>query len=448
MSAGAKTTPALGPQTIRQHEASQKKGLDHVAHLRDILSFENENSNVIGTLLEELAVPHRRTERWKYSPVGGFWKEHKPVACVTIADSACEAQPVPGLDAYRLVFVNGTFDPSASDLPIAAGVVCMPLSEAVRSGLVQREISSVERSDWFAALNGQFAGEGMYLAVEKAVELDRPVLIHQRQQGAGVPTFLRHVIELGAHAQAQVVNWSSASSDASGSVNTLTEVHVGEQAVFTLDKVQDESGEVHHLAFEAVDQAANSTFKIHTMTIQGAWVRNDLQICLSGQGCDAYLNGIFLPTGKEFVDNHTTVDHREAHCTSSESYKGILYGQSTGVFNGKVFVRPDAQQTNAYQQNANILGSRQATMNAKPELEIYADDVKCSHGCTIGQFDDEALFYARSRGIGEDEAKAMLVHAFIGDVIDGIAIPEVAMEVRHRLSEKHDWDRWDDANLL
>jgi Fe-S cluster assembly protein SufD len=146
------------------------------------------------------------------------------------------------------------------------------------------------------------------------------------------------------------------------------------------------------------------------------------------------------------IDNHTTVDHRMPHCTSSESYKGILYDKSKGVFNGKVFVRPDAQQTNAYQQNANILASREAVMNAKPELEIYADDVKCSHGCTIGQFDDDALFYAQSRGIGEAEAKSMLVHAFITDILDGFAVEEVALEVRHRLAEKHNWNRWDDPS--
>jgi Fe-S cluster assembly protein SufD len=165
---------------------------------------------------------------------------------------------------------------------------------------------------------------------------------------------------------------------------------------------------------------------------------------INGQGAHAELNGAFLPGEGEFVDNHTTVDHRVVHCTSSENYKGILYGKSTGVFNGKVFVRPDAQQTNAYQQNANILASDKASMNAKPELEIYADDVKCSHGCTVGQFDSDALFYARSRGVGLEAAKAMLVHAFIGDVLKGLAVPEVRLEVEHRLAEKHGWDIWSD----
>jgi Fe-S cluster assembly protein SufD len=254
-----------------------------------------------------------------------------------------------------------------------------------------------------------------------------------------------HEIEVEENAQVQLIHWSTANEAASGMVNIMTHIQVASGAIVALDKVQDEAGAVHHLAFEQINQARSSQVRIHTGTIQGKWVRNDLNFRLNGEGCDAVLNGFFLPKGSEFVDNHTTVDHRAAHCTSSEQYQGILYGSSTGVFNGKVFVRPDAQQTNAYQQNGNILVTDKATINAKPELEIYADDVKCSHGCTIGQFDEEALFYARSRGIGETEAKAMLVHAFVGDVLEGFAVQEVRLEVEHRLATKHSWDTWNDT---
>jgi Fe-S cluster assembly protein SufD len=249
-----------------------------------------------------------------------------------------------------------------------------------------------------------------------------------------------------ANAQVQLIHWCTAADSATGMVNVMTRIDAGEGSMVALDKVQDEAGAVHHVAFEQINQAKSSQVRIHTGTIQGKWVRNDLNFRLEGEGCDSVLNGFFLPKDKEFVDNHTTVDHRSAHCISSEQYQGILYGSSTGVFNGKVFVRPDAQQTNAYQKNGNILVTDKATINAKPELEIYADDVKCSHGCTIGQFDEEALFYARSRGIGEAEAKSMLVHAFIGDVLDGFAVPEVRLEVEHRLAAKHGWDTWNDTS--
>jgi len=376
--------------------------------------------------------------------VAAWWKDVLAPAVNTVAAAGCEANPVPGLDAYRLVFVNGTFDAAASDLPVHAGVTCMPLSQRGDAKLQAVDAFSPEGSDWFAGLNGRYSQEGLYLRVAQGVELDRPILIHHHTCGAGAFNVLRHDIAVALNASVKIVQWSTAAAGADGSVNVLTRADVGQGARLHLDKVQDEEGTVRHIAFEDIRQGRASHAEVHTITVRGAWVRNDLAFRINGQGAHAELNGAFLPGEGEFVDNHTTVDHRVAHCTSSENYKGILYGKSTGVFNGKVFVRPDAQQTNAYQQNANILASDKASMNAKPELEIYADDVKCSHGCTVGQFDSDALFYARSRGVGLEAAKAMLVHAFIGDVLKGLAVQEVRLEVEHRLAEKHGWDVWSD----
>jgi Fe-S cluster assembly protein SufD len=441
MTTALKKQPVLGPKRLPLHPASQAKGLELNRQLQAI--FPNRTNDVIDEMLAVLPVPHRRLERWKYAAVSGFWSDVAASKQQGLDTAECDPLPIPGLEAYRLVFVNGCFDASNSNLPIADGVTCMPLIDAEANGHVTRTMTDRERSDWFAALNGKYAVDGVYLSLADGVVLDRPLVIHQRQTGLSHPTFLRHCIDIGKNAEAKLVMWSSSSKEASGFVNVLTSATVGDGARLHMDKVQDEEGAVHHLAMESITQAANSRFRIQTATIQGVWVRNDLAIILDGSGSDAILNGAFLPNNTEMVDNHTTVDHRMPHCVSSESYKGILYGQSKGVFNGKVFVRPDAQQTSAYQQNANILASRSASMNAKPELEIYADDVKCSHGCTIGQFDDDAMFYAQSRGIGEAEAKSMLVYAFIMDILDGFAVEEVSMEVRHRLAEKHNWNRWD-----
>jgi len=320
----------------------------------------------------------------------------------------------------------------------------MPLAQRGDAKLQDVDAFSPEGSDWFAGLNGRYSQEGLFLRVAQGVELDRPILIHHHTCGAGAFNVLRHDIAVALNASVKLIQWSTAAADADGSVNVLTRADVAQGARLHIDKVQDEEGTVRHIAFEDIRQGRASHAEVHTITVRGVWVRNDLAFRINGQGAHAELNGAFLPGEGEFVDNHTTVDHRVAHCTSSENYKGILYGKSTGVFNGKVFVRPDAQQTNAYQQNANILASDKASMNAKPELEIYADDVKCSHGCTVGQFDSDALFYARSRGVGLEAAKAMLVHAFIGDVLKGLAVPEVRLEVEHRLAEKHGWDVWSD----
>ena len=420
------------------HPATQAKG----EALVSALAGQRTSVDSAAKYLSALPVPHRRVERWKHTAVSGFWADYSEPVVQTIEAAGCEACPVPGLHAYRIVFVNGTFDAEASDLPVHSGVRCEPLS--MSSAGAEAE-GNLESREWFAALNGAFAVEGMKLLVERGVVLDRPLLVHHHTHGANSANIMRHEIEVEENAQVQLIHWSTANEDASGMVNIMTRMQVASGGIVALDKVQDEAGAVHHLAFEQIKQARSSQVRIHTGTIQGKWVRNDLNFELNGEGCDAVLNGFFLPKGSEFVDNHTTVDHRAAHCTSSEQYMGILYDSSSGVFNGKVFVRPDAQQTNAYQQNGNILVTDKATINAKPELEIYADDVKCSHGCTIGQFDEEALFYARSRGIGEAEAKAMLVHAFIGDVLEGFAVQEVRLEVEHRLATRHGWDTWNDT---
>lgn len=421
------------------HAATQAKG----EAMRESLLGLRPSTGLATEHLDSLPVPHRRVERWKHTPVAGFWTPFASPKVKTIRDAGCEACPVPGLHAYRLVFVNGTFDAEASDLPVHTEVHCAPMSieDAPTQG-----VGDLESSEWFAALNLEFASEGMRLHVKKGAVLDRPLLVHHHTNGENNANFLRHEIVIEANAQVQLIHWCTADDSATGMVNVMTRIDAGEGSMVALDKVQDEAGAVHHVAFEQINQAKSSQVRIHTGTIQGKWVRNDLNFRLEGEGCDSVLNGFFLPKDKEFVDNHTTVDHRSAHCISSEQYQGILYGSSTGVFNGKVFVRPDAQQTNAYQKNGNILVTDKATINAKPELEIYADDVKCSHGCTIGQFDEEALFYARSRGIGEAEAKSMLVHAFIGDVLDGFAVPEVRLEVEHRLAAKHGWDTWNDTS--
>ena len=420
------------------HPATQAKGEALIAALADLRT----GTGLATEYLKELPVPHRRVERWKHTPVSGFWTTYEAPRVQTIQAAGCEACPVPGLHAYRIVFVNGMFDAEASDLPVHSGVRCEPVSMTASA---PAEAGNLEKSDWFAALNQAHATEGMKLHVDKGVVLDRPLLVHHHTHGQKSANFLRHEIQVESNAQVQLIHWSTSNEESSGMVNIMMQMDVASGAIVALDKVQDEAGQVHHLAFEQINQAQASQVRVHTGTIQGKWVRNDLNFRLDGEGCDAVLNGFFLPKDSEFVDNHTTVDHCAAHCTSSEQYQGILYGSSSGVFNGKVFVRPHAQQTNAYQQNGNILVTDKATINAKPELEIYADDVKCSHGCTIGQFDEEALFYARSRGIGESEAKAMLVHAFIGDVLDGFAVQEVRMEVEHRLATKHGWDTWNDT---
>ena len=194
-----------------------------------------------------------------------------------------------------------------------------------------------------------------------------------------------------------------------------------------------------HISTEQIDQGKNSTFTINTVTLNGLLVRNNLNIAVNGQNCTSNLNGAYLLKGKQHVDNHTVVDHRVANCNSNELYKGVIDDKATAVFNGKVFVRKDAQKINAFQSNGNVLLTDTATVNSKPELEIYADDVKCSHGSTTGQLDEEAVFYLRARGLSEKSARKLIVSAFIGEVLEKIEDDNVTDFVQKLLKDRFDW---------
>jgi len=211
---------------------------------------------------------------------------------------------------------------------------------------------------------------------------------------------------------------------------------VGENAQLEYNKIQDKKDNNYSISTEQVFQASNSNFTINTATFNGALVRNNLTIEVDGNNCETNLNGLYLGQNKDHIDNHTIVDHKKPYCNSNEVYKGILDDDSVGVFNGKVFVRQDAQITNAFQQNNNILLSDDAIANSKPELEIYADDVKCSHGSTIGQIDDEAIFYLQSRGLSRKSAINLMINAFAKDALAKISIEALSSYIDNKIENR------------
>ena len=388
--------------------------------------------------LENLPVPNRKSERWKYSTIAKLVNSSLRTCSGegVVWPEEILPDPVPFLDSYRIVFRNGTYVASLSDLPVYDELVCAPVSS-----FDSTEFSNeYHKKEWVGAMNAAYHQDGLVLKVKKNAIIDRPIVVHHLVDGDNIASFPRHYIELAEGAQAEVIVWSSATSQSSGMCNGLLEAHVATNAYLKIDKVCNELGEVFKFSHENISQARDSKVKINTFTVRGHWVRNELEIVAKGPGTDSIFNGAYMPTGSEHVDNHTIMDHAHPNGTSSELYRGIMYDKSTGVFNGKVFVRKDAQQTNAFQQNSNIVADKGATINAKPELEIYADDVKCSHGCTVGQFDKEALFYLKSRGIGAKEAKALLVKAYIGDVLEAVDRDEVRNEIMKLYSEKHGWE--------
>ncbi|MEX1055230.1 MAG: Fe-S cluster assembly protein SufD, partial [Rhodothermales bacterium] len=296
------------------------------------------------------------------------------------------------------------------------------------------------QDDAFAALNTAFTLNGLFVYVPKGRILERPLHI-LNLIAVGDDAFLqpRHLFVFEEASQARVIESSHVSSDTHTMTNSLAEVYVGKRSVVDMFLIQDEGERASAVTNTHVYQDELSVFSVHTLTLSGDVVRNNLTVVPNAEFCETHLYGLFMPTGRTHVDNHTLVDHASPNCVSNELYKGVLDDASSGVFNGKVFVRPDAQKVNAFQENKTILLTRSAIMNAKPELEIYADDVKCSHGATTGQLDKEALFYLRSRGIAERQARGMLLHAFVGDVLEKISVRPLRDAIDRRVSARFGW---------
>jgi Fe-S cluster assembly protein SufD len=365
--------------------------------------------------LQENRFPTTRDEYWKYTRVNristkSFKTQHGNI-------SSIDKLKIAELDSNVVVFVNGFFIPEFSDLDALKNSGVSLLSQGAEAKFIQ------ESTHIFDQLNQAFTTDGVQIHVAKNLVLDKAIEIIHIQTGNEVINNMYHSIEIERHAQAQVVMsfYSIDAQQCFTNLNTAIRVHDG--AHLTVSKIQTEDNSNYHIATEQVNQDANSNFTINTITLGGELVRNNLNICVNGQNCETNLNSAYILKGNQHVDNHTVVDHRVPNCVSNELYKGVIDDKATAVFNGKVFVRPDAQKINAFQSNGNVLLSNDASVNSKPELEIYADDVKCSHGSTTGQLDEKAVFYLRSRGMGEKQARELLVQAFVGDVLDKLDEP-------------------------
>ncbi|MBD3636014.1 MAG: Fe-S cluster assembly protein SufD [Crocinitomicaceae bacterium] len=293
--------------------------------------------------------------------------------------------------------------------------------------------------DVFTNLNGAYFDKVQSIRIGDNKINQGPLQIIYVTRGKDVIANNRLFIRAGKSSQAEIIE-TFVSLDAENCfTNQVTEAYLEENAKLVINKLQVESTSNFQISTEQIYQERDSRFKINTVTLSGLLVRNNINIIVSGENCETHMNGAIITKDDQHVDNHTFVDHQVANCFSNENYKYVLDGKSTGVFNGRVIVRKDAQKINAYQNNANILLSEKATINSKPELEIYADDVKCSHGSTTGQLDEQAIFYLQTRGISRDNAKRMLVQAFVGEVLDEIDNPSFIELAEEKLEEIHGW---------
>ena len=371
-------------------------------------------------LVHALPIPTSKTEAWKYTRVGKLFNQPYTAPKGDVTPSLPARLP---FEATRVVFVNGCFRADLSDdLKGQKGLVIDSLKQHLTHGPVKEHYGTLAPTNerLFTAMNTAAPTDGMILLVTKGVQVERPIhLLH-------ITTWERQLVQprdlfmLHEGAEAEVIIEHIAMDTPEAFVNSVRECVVGEGARLTIHKLQHESNGPANISFEGVRVDAKGHFSISTTTLDGALIRNEVKVSLAGPEAHAELNGIYLLNGVTHCDNHTYIGHDVPDCTSDELYKGIVAGKGTSVFNGKVYVKQDAQRTRAYQSNANILQGDDAKVYTKPELEIYADDVKCSHGCTIGRLDEKGLFYLRSRGVSEAEARKLMAHGFITEVVERV----------------------------
>lgn len=391
-------------------------------------------------------IPTSKHEEWKYLNLSPLQTTgHRPVsldapAILTATDvrhfHRC------GEESIFCVIENGRLNTTASrmeSLPDGLQVgtyETLGQHPAVQAHLFRHAPTG---SEPFVALNTMLSYHPVIVLVHKNVQISRPLQLAFVATAAEAPCLIpARVLVVAAEGSECTIMESYHTMDEGVGVFTtaVTETIIGENARVHYSKVQEEGRAAMHISYHRVHHAANSYQHLTTLVLGGQLVRNNLYIRLDGENVDSYLNGLYVLDGTQVVDNHTLVDHALPHCHSNELYKGIIDDEATGIFNGKIWVRPDAQKTNAYQSNKNLLLSDGASMNTKPQLEIFADDVKCSHGATTGQLDDDALFYLRARGIGETVARALLNHAFAADVLEQVEHETIRRELLAMLENK------------
>jgi len=397
--------------------------------------------------------PTRRHENWKYTDVSRITKTGFVNANSThnvIQTDELNSLRFNAESSHELVFINGQYSSEHSNIGILNDkVIVGSLREALSNTpeLIEASLNKCIDSQHhvFAALNTAFFNDGAFIYVPDNIVIEEPIVIYfiSSNSEQSLTTSPRNLIIMGKNARANVIESFHGLKGVVSFTNTITEIETADGAVLEHYKVQQENTESFHVGGTHLKLHRNSRVESHSISLGGAIVRNDIVTELAGDGAEIILNGLYMGNGSQHVDNHTLVNHSKPHTQSDENYRGVLDGRAQGVFNGKVIVHKDAQKIEAAQSNANLLLSDHAEIDTKPELEIYADDVKCSHGATVGQLDKNMLFYLRSRGLDEETAKSLLTFAFADEVIRRIKFAPVREQLEFNVG-----GRLPDADLI
>ena len=391
---------------------------------------------------KQAGFPTIRNEEWKYTNLQPLLKKEfdlKPIDS-TISIEEINEYILKDTDSYLIVFLNGVFQESLSTISAKGAYIgSLKNIDEKQKNIIEKHWGSClpKQSDAFVSVNNGLAQEGAFVYIPKGIVLDKPLQIVYASKNSS-PLFLqsRSLIVVEENGQAQITERHQNFSDNEVFTNAVTEIVVKENAIVDFYKIQNDNFNCSLVDNTWVNQDKNCNCTVDTFSFGGKITRNNLTFSMKGGHSESNMRGITLIGENQLVDHHTLVDHLVSNCQSNELYKGIFDFNAKGVFNGKVMVHPDAQKTNAFQSNNNLLLTDNASIDTKPQLEIYADDVACSHGCTIGQLDDEALFYLRARGIPKKEAQAMLMYAFANDVLSNIKIEELKKKLNLIIAEK------------
>jgi Fe-S cluster assembly protein SufD len=394
---------------------------------------------------ENKGFPTKKEEAWKYTSLNAILKNDFSVFPNT--ENTIEYREVKKyflheIDTYKVVFVDGVFSSNLSSTTHEGIDVCL-MSSALNKPKYKMVIDTyfnqiASKDESLTTLNTAFANEGAYINIPKSKVADKPIEIMYFSTGSEKALLVqpRNLVIVGENSHVQIIERHQCLNDNAVLTNSVTEIFAAKRAIVDYYKIQNDAAEANLIDNTYVSQKQESHVAVQTFSFGGNLTRNNLNFYHFGERLTSTLNGITIIGEKQHVDHYTLVNHASPNCESFQDYKGIFSDRATGVFNGKVFVEKEAQKTNAFQKSNNILLSDKATINAKPQLEIFADDVKCSHGCTVGQLDETALFYMQQRGIPKKEAKALLMYAFSNAVIENIKIPELKKRITTIIANK------------
>ena len=396
-------------------------------------------------IFEEKGFPSKKDELWKYTSLDALI--HKDYSLFPKSEASIELKDVKkyflyDTDTYKVIFIDGVYNPFLSNTTHDGLDVCLmsaALSKPKYRDIINSYFNKIAPFDEsLTALNTSYAKEGAFIYIPKKTVAEKPIEIIHFSSGEQDSLWLqpRNLIVIDKNSQVQIIERHQSLKQHSVVTNSVTEIYVHEEAFVDYYKLQNDLTTASLIDNTYIQQEKNSHASVHTFSLGGKLIRNNLRYFHKGEHILSTLKGVTILEGKQHVDHSTMVHHSQPNCESHQDYKGIFSERSEGVFNGQILVDKIAQKTNAFQQNNNVLLDDKATVNSKPQLEIFADDVKCSHGCTIGQMDEEALFYLRSRGIPKKEAKALMTYAFANNVLESVQLPSLKKRINGQIARK------------